>query len=73
FDRSVSNNTRWSHFGTENTTATLDLTHRLDNRWLLRAAYSRNNGNYDMRYVYRGGAPDATTGLGMANSFIKYR
>ncbi len=73
FDRSVSNNTRWSHFGTENTTATLDLTHRLDNRWLLRAAYSRNDGNYDMRYVYRGGAPDASTGLGMANSFIKYR
>src|SRR5256885_1158846 len=73
FDRSVSNNARWSHFGTENTTATLDLTHRLDNRWLLRAAYSRNDGNYDMRYVYRGGAPDASTGLGMANSFIKYR
>jgi iron complex outermembrane receptor protein/outer membrane receptor for ferric coprogen and ferric-rhodotorulic acid len=73
FDRSVSNNTPWSHFGTENTTATLDLGHRLANRWLLRAAYSRNDGNYAMRYVYRGGAPDAATGLGMANSFIKYR
>lgn len=72
FDRSVANNTRWSHFGTENTTATLDLSHRLDNRWLLRAAYSHNEGRYDMRYVYRGGAPSASTGLGMANSFIKY-
>ncbi len=73
FDRSVANNTRWSQFGTENTTATLDLSHRLPNRWLLRAAYSRNDGNYRMRYLYRGGAPSASTGLGMANSFIKYR
>ncbi len=73
FDRSVANNTDWAHFGNENTNAFVDLQHRFGNRWTVRAAYTRNDGNYRMRYLYRDGYPDRATGLGMRGSFIHYR
>lgn len=72
FGRSAANNTKWGYFGTESTTAFVDLEHQLENDWKLRAAYSRFEGNYRMRYLYRGGYPDRETGRGMSASFLKY-
>ncbi|KAF0864319.1 TonB-dependent siderophore receptor [Pseudomonas sp. LD120] len=72
FGRSVANNTRWSAFATESTTAFIDLEHSLENDWKLRSAYSRYEGNYEMRYLYRGGYPDRQSGSGMRASFLKY-
>jgi outer membrane receptor for ferric coprogen and ferric-rhodotorulic acid len=72
FGRSAANNTKWADFGTESTTAFVDLEHSLDNDWKLRAAYSRFDGNYRMRYLYRGGYPDRDSGRGMNASFLKY-
>ncbi|MGO2392890.1 MAG: TonB-dependent alcaligin siderophore receptor FauA [Halomonas sp.] len=73
FDRSASNNTAWSTFYNETTRAFADLSHTLDNGWTLRAAYSHNDGNYGMQYLYRGGYPDRDTGLGMSSSYLNYR
>lgn len=71
FGRSTSNNTKWAYFGTESNTAFLDLEHRLDNDWKLRAAYSRTEADYAMRYLYRGGYPDRNN-AGMSAGFFKY-
>ncbi|AQU84196.1 MULTISPECIES: TonB-dependent alcaligin siderophore receptor FauA [unclassified Halomonas] len=73
FDRSASNNTPWSTFYNETTRIFADLSHTLDNGWTLRAAASHNDGNYGMKYLYRGGFPERETGLGMSNSFLNYR
>ncbi|WP_419204430.1 TonB-dependent siderophore receptor [Bordetella trematum] len=72
FNRSASNNTPWARLDTESVTYFMDLTHRLDNDWRLRAAYSHNDGKYRMRQLYRGGYPDRNTGLGMSSSFSNY-
>ena len=73
FDRSVSNNTRWSRFETESRTTFVDVSHRFDNRWNVRAAYSHNKGDYHMKQLYRGGYPDRTTGRGMSTAFANYQ
>jgi len=72
FDRSVANNTPWARIETENTTLFVDVNHQFANDWKLRAAYSHNDGNYRMKHLYRGGAPDRTTGLGMSTIFRRY-
>jgi len=72
FDRSVANNTPWARIETENTTLFVDFNHQFANDWKLRAAYSHNDGDYWMRHLYRGGAPDRTTGLGMSTIFRRY-
>jgi outer membrane receptor for ferric coprogen and ferric-rhodotorulic acid len=71
FGRSTANNTKWSYFGTESNTAFVDLEHQLDNDWKLRAAYSRTEADYTMRYLFRGGYPDRDN-AGMSASFLKY-
>lgn len=72
FDRSVANNTRWARMETASTTSFADLTHRLPNRWRIRAAFSHNDGRYGMRQLYRGGYPDRQSGLGMTANFNRY-
>ena len=71
YGRSTANNTQWSYFGTESNTAFIDLEHQLENDWTLRAAYSRTEADYAMRYVFRGGYPDRDN-AGMSASFLKY-
>ncbi|KAF0804946.1 TonB-dependent siderophore receptor family protein 9 [Alcanivorax xiamenensis] len=73
FPRSVVNTTDWSQFGTTSTTGFMDLTHALGNGWQLRGAFSYNDGDYDMEYLFRGGYPDPDTGEGMTGSFLNYR
>ncbi|MPM60983.1 FhuE receptor [bioreactor metagenome] len=72
FDRSAANNTSWARIATESLTSFADLTHRFDNGWRVRAAYSHNDGDYKMKQLYRGGYPDRTTGLGMSSTFSNY-
>lgn len=71
YGRSTANNTQWSYFGTESNTAFIDLEHQLENDWTLRAAYSRTEADYAMRYVFRGGYPERND-AGMSASFLKY-
>lgn len=73
YDRSAANNTRWSHFFNETTRGFADLSHTLDNGWTLRAAYSYDDGNYGLNYLFRGGYPERDTGEGMSASFLNYR
>lgn len=73
YDRSAANNTRWSHFFNETTRGFVDLSHTLDSGWTLRAAYSHDDGNYGLRYLYRGGYPERDTGQGMSPYFANYR
>ncbi|WP_029654950.1 TonB-dependent alcaligin siderophore receptor FauA [Marinobacter daepoensis] len=73
FNRSASNNTRWSHFFNETTRAFIDVNHFLDNSWRLRAAYSYDDGNYGLTYLFRSGFPDRNTGEGMSAYFANYR
>ena len=72
FRRSVVNSTDWATFETTSTTAFLDLTQALGNGWQLRGAFSYNEGDYFMEYLFRGGYPDPDTGEGMSGSFTKY-
>jgi outer membrane receptor for ferric coprogen and ferric-rhodotorulic acid len=72
FGRSASNNAPWAFLDTESTTIFLDLTHRFGGDWKLRTAYSYNDGNYQMKQIYRGGYPNRDTGLGMTSSFSNY-
>ncbi|MBU57551.1 MAG: TonB-dependent siderophore receptor [Alcanivorax sp.] len=72
FPRSVVNTTDWAEFETTSTTAFLDLTQALGNGWQLRGAFSYNEGDYFMEYLFRGGYPDPDTGEGMSGSFTKY-
>ncbi|OYD22778.1 TonB-dependent alcaligin siderophore receptor FauA [Oceanimonas baumannii] len=73
FDHSASNNTRWSRFFNETTRAFIDVNHFLDNSWRLRAAYSYDDGNYGLTYLFRSGFPDRHTGEGMSAYFANYR
>lgn len=73
FDRSASNNTDWSHFFNETTRAFMDVNHYLNNGWRLRAAYSYDDGNYGLNYLFRGGFPDRESGEGMTAYFANYR
>ena len=72
FDRSVANNAPWALMETDWRTAFADLQHRLDSGWRLRAALSHSDGHYRMKHVYRGGYPDATTGLGMSGTAFNF-
>ncbi|WP_416886680.1 TonB-dependent siderophore receptor [Marinospirillum sp.] len=73
FGRSASNNTDWSVFYNETTRAFIDLHHFLANDWQLRAAYSYDEGNYGLTYLFRSGFPDRNTGEGMSAYFADYR
>lgn len=73
FDRSAANNTDWSGFFNETTRGFVDINHFLDNGWRLRAAYSYDDGNYGLNYLFRGGYPDQQTGEGMTKYFANYR
>ncbi|MBA4503247.1 TonB-dependent alcaligin siderophore receptor FauA [Marinobacterium marinum] len=73
FDRSASNNTNWSRFFNETTRAFMDVNHYLDNGWRLRAAYSYDDGNYGLTYLFRSGFPGRNTGEGMSAYFANYR
>jgi outer membrane receptor for ferric coprogen and ferric-rhodotorulic acid len=72
FDRSVSNNTGWGRGTNAMTTGFLDLTHQFDNRWKARAAYNTSVTDTTLKYLFRGGYPDRTTGLGTTSSFSYY-
>lgn len=71
--RSASNNTDWSRFYNETTRAFFDINHYLANDWRLRAAFSHDDGNYGLTYLFRSGFPDRTTGEGMGAYFAQYR
>lgn len=73
FSRSAANNTDWSTFYNETTRAFIDVNHFLDNGWRLRGAYSYDDGNYGLTYLFRSGFPDRETGEGMAGYFANYR
>lgn len=73
FDRSAANNTDWSRFFNETTRAFMDVNHYLDNGWRLRAAYSYDDGNYGLTYLFRSGFPDQASGEGMSAYFANYR
>ena len=73
YSRSAANNTDWSTFFNETTRAFIDLNHVLDNGWRLRAAYSYDDGNYGLTYLFRSGFPDRASGDGMSSYFAKYR
>ncbi|WP_047193810.1 ferric-rhodotorulic acid/ferric-coprogen receptor FhuE [Caldimonas brevitalea] len=64
--RSKTTSARWARWDSEYENAFAELEHRFDNGWKARASVSHGDRRSDTPLLYMYGAPDRTTGLGLA-------
>ena len=75
WDRSKTTGTPWTRAASAANNTFVELDHRFDNGWKLRATYTRGERDGDSHLLYLSGVPDRSTGIGLAsypNSYLTH-
>lgn len=72
FDTSTSTSSDWSYWNTETQQSFVEWDQRLNERWNLKAIYTRTEVDEDTNLFYVYGTPDADTGLGLTGYGSEY-
>lgn len=65
YDRSTSTSPDWAKWDVTDQTAFLELAHRFDNDWQVKAVYTYKTSDSDSKLLYVFGTPDPQTGAGL--------